>query len=300
LTPREPLKSESATGTGRSAGLIRSQFGAIMFHMANPSFTPENERRAHAPAVGKAVRVLETIATQDQPLGVSEIGRRTGLSKSTVHALLGSLLHEGLLEGGAEDRGYRLGHRLIALAQRARDSAVVDRGRASLVALGQRTGESAFLGRLDGDTVQVLDREEGGSSLKLSAPVGSAIPVLAGALGKAYLGNLGPDLARSYLLHRDLPRFTDASIVSRERLLSDARQSAARGYALDNGEYLPGIAAAASCFAWKGSTYFLWVVRIERAAGADLDTLGLLALEAARALQRDLRDASPEDGGSAS
>jgi DNA-binding IclR family transcriptional regulator len=267
-----------------------------MFHMANPSFTSENERRAQAPAVGKAVRVLETIAAQDQPLGVSEIGRRTGLSKSTVHALLASLVQEGLLEGGVDERGYRLGYRLIALAQRARDSAVVERGRASLTALAQRSGETAFLGRLDGETVQVLDREEGGRSLKLSAPIGSAIPVLAGALGKAYLGEIGPERARSYLVHRELPRFTDASIVSRERLLSDARHSAGRGYALDSGEYLSGVAAAACCFSFKGSVYFLWVVRIERADGADLDRLGLLTQEAARSLERELSEVDPDNG----
>lgn len=276
--------------------MIARRRGAIMFRMANPSFTSGNERRVRTPAVGKAVRVLETIAAQEQPLGVSEIGRRTGLSKSTVHALLASLLQEGLLEGGTSEGGYRLGQRLIVLAQQARDSTLVERGRASLVALAERSGETAFLGRLDGETVQVLDREEGGSSLKLSAPVGSAIPVLAGALGKAYLGEIGPERARSYLLHRDLPRFTDASIVSRERLLSDARHSAARGYALDSGEYLSGVAAAACCFSFKGSVYFLWVVRIKRADGTDLDRLGLLTQEAMRTLQRDLSELASDSG----
>lgn len=269
-----------------------------MFHMANPSFSAENERRAQVPAVGKAVRVLEAVAEQEQPLGVSEIGRRTGISKSTVHALLASLLTEGLLEGSAE-RGYRLGPRLIELAQRARDSSIVEIGRESVRALARRSGETVFLGRLEGDAVLVLDREEGGQSLKLSAPVGSAVPVLAGALGKSYLGEIGPDRARNYLLHHDLPRFTDASIVSRERLLSDARQSAARGYALDSGEYLAGVAAAACCFSWKGAVYFLWTVRIERAEGAGLDTLGLLTQEAARCLQRALRDTPVDDGGAA-
>jgi DNA-binding IclR family transcriptional regulator len=262
--------------------------------MANSSFTAENERPAQAPAVGKAVRVLEAIAGQEGPLGISEIGRRTGLSKSTVHALIGSLLREGLLESSAAEGGYRLGHRLISLSQRAKDSAVVEHGRAGLQALVQRTGETGFLGRLAGDTLWVLDREESAQSLKLSAPIGSSIPVLAGALGKAYLGELGPDRARSYLQHHELPRFTDLSIVSRERLLSDARQAAARGYALDRGEYLSGVAAAACCFTWEGSMYFLWIVRIDRATGTDLDMLGLLVQEASRDLQRALREAAPE------
>jgi DNA-binding IclR family transcriptional regulator len=259
-----------------------------MFHMANPSFSEENDKRRQAPAIGKAVRILETIAEQEQPLGVSEIGRRTGLSKSSVHALLASLTSEGLLEGDAEVGGYRLGHRLISLSQQAQDAAVVEQGRARLRALAGRSGETAFLGRLAGDTVRVLDREESHGSLKLSAPVGSTIPLLAGALGKAYLGEIGPERARRFLLHRELDRYTDATIISRERLLSDARQAASRGYALDRGEYLAGVAAAACCFVWEGSTYFLWIVRIERAAGAEMDMLGLLVHEAARELMKAL------------
>lgn len=261
-----------------------------MFCMANPAFSTENTARAQAPAVGKAVRVLEAIAAQEQPLGVSEIGRRTGLSKSTVHALVASLMREGLLEGGV-DGGYRLGYRLISLSQQARDSAVVERAQAGLHALAARTDETVFLGKLVGDSVSVLDREESARSLNLSAPVGSSIPVLAGALGKAYLGEIGPEAARRYIAHHDLPAFTEASTVSPERLLSDARQAESRGYALDRGEYLPGVAAAACCFSWEGSIYFLWIVRIERSAGPDLDTMGLLVQEAARTLQRSLRDA---------
>jgi DNA-binding IclR family transcriptional regulator len=268
-----------------------------MFCMANPAFSTQNTERVQAPAVGKAVRVLEAVAEQDRPLGVSEIGRRTGLSKSTVHALVGSLLREGLLEGGTADGGYRLGHRLISLSQRAKDSAVVERAQARLRALARRTDETVFLGKLVGDRVSVLDREESARSLNLSAPVGSSIPVLAGALGKAYLGEIGAEAARSYVSQRELPQFTEASIVSPERLLSDARQAASRGYALDRGEYLPGVAAAACCFSWEGSAYFLWIVRIERSTGTDLDTLGLLVQEAARSLQRSLRDGNGVQGG---
>lgn len=260
-----------------------------MFCMANPAFSTENDARARAPAVGKAVRVLETVAAQEQPLGVSEIGRRTGLSKSTVHALVTSLLREGLLEGGRASGGYRLGHRLISLSQRAKDSVIVERAQPELRSLAQETQETVFLGKLVADRVSVLDREESARSLNLSAPVGSTVPVLAGALGKAYLGEIGAEAARQYLAHHQLPQFTEASILAPERLLSDARQAATRGYALDRGEYLAGVSAAACCLRWEGSMYFLWVVRIEQAGGPGLDTLGLLTQEGARNLQRSLQ-----------
>lgn len=263
-----------------------------MFHMANRAFDTENQLRTGAPAVGKAFRVLEAVAAQDEPLGVSEIGRRTGLSKSTVHGLLASLLQEGLLESGAAARGYRLGRRLIGLSQRAKDSAVIETARPAVKALAQSADETVFFGRLVEDTVVVLEREASSRPLALSAPSGSRIPVLAGALGKTYLGEIGPDSARAYVARLDGSRPGGGTVVSPERLLSDARQAASRGYALDRGEYLSGVAAAACCFNWEGAYYFLWIVRIDGSAGPDLDTLGPLVADAAQAVQRSLRDAT--------
>ena len=42
-----------------------------MFHMANPSFSAENERRTQAPAVGKAMRVLEAVAERELTIVLS-------------------------------------------------------------------------------------------------------------------------------------------------------------------------------------------------------------------------------------
>lgn len=234
------------------------------------------------------MRVLEIVAQQEQPLGVSEIGRRTGLSKSTVHALLGSLVAEGLLEPRTQDTGFRLGHRLIHLSRGARDSAVVEGARGVLRDLSRQSGEMAFVGRLAGESVVILQRAEIPRSLSLSAPLGAHVPVLAGALGKAYLGMLGPETARAYLDGARLPRFTDRSVITPERYLSDARLAASRGYALDSGEYLPGVGAATACFAWEDAIYFVWAVRIESASRTDLDTLGLLVYDYARQLKRGL------------
>ena len=49
-------------------------------------------------AIARAVRVLEELADEDEPLGVSELARRTGISKSSVFRIANELDEHRLVE----------------------------------------------------------------------------------------------------------------------------------------------------------------------------------------------------------
>lgn len=69
---------------------------------------------SHVRAVSKAAWVLRALADTAHPLSVRELACRTGIPRSTVHALCTTLCQEGLLEAqpGAGYRLGRLGERL--------------------------------------------------------------------------------------------------------------------------------------------------------------------------------------------
>jgi len=225
-----------------------------MFLMTNATFAQANESRLSAPAVRKALRVLDLVAA-DGGVGISEIARRTNLSKSTVHGLVGALLDEGALVAG--DGGLALGPRLAALASSARDGRVLEAGQSAVTQLAEKTGETALFGRANGDSVTILARADGARTVTVSAPLGARVPLSARALA-------------------------DAS-VRPVRFQSGA--TASRPFAIDQGNYLAGIVGIAAAIVWQKVTYFIWTVSLDALHDdAGLQRLGAATADAAAGL----------------
>ena len=66
--------------------------------------------------LGKARLILESFELDDVDLSLSELSRRTGISKASVHRLAQELLDWGMLERSGQE--YRLGMRAFELGSR--------------------------------------------------------------------------------------------------------------------------------------------------------------------------------------
>src|SRR5260370_23462707 len=66
-------------------------------------------------SVAAAIRVLKVFSEQEPEIGISNLAKRMGLAKSTVHRLATTLVSEGLLEQNEENGRYRLGIQLFTL-----------------------------------------------------------------------------------------------------------------------------------------------------------------------------------------
>ncbi|MBC5805303.1 MAG: IclR family transcriptional regulator [Candidatus Eremiobacter antarcticus] len=202
---------------------------------------------ARVPAVFKAFKLLETVSLSEKPLGVSELSRRLQMGKSTIHGLVTTLESLGALEAVNGSKRYALGPRLHALSARAGNHADLRRiARSALERLASRTEQTSFLGVPADGQVTILDIVHGRPALSISAPVGSSIPLVAGAVGKVLLGAWEPQRRRTFLQERALPAFTASSIVDPERYEDAVMRSVERGVAIDEDEYIDGVRAAAS------------------------------------------------------
>ncbi|HEV2894806.1 MAG TPA: helix-turn-helix domain-containing protein, partial [Actinomycetota bacterium] len=65
-------------------------------------------------SVAKAARVLQAFTPLVASLSVRQMAERTGIPRSTAHAICLTLCDAGLLEEGT-GRGYRLGPALVGL-----------------------------------------------------------------------------------------------------------------------------------------------------------------------------------------
>jgi IclR family transcriptional regulator, KDG regulon repressor len=246
---------------------------------------------AKVPAVLKAFKLLEIVSQADKPLGVSELARRLELGKSTVHGLVTTLESLGVLEVANGSRKYVLGPRLSALSSRnglGPDLRTV--ARPALERLAETTEQTSFLGVPADDHVTILDIVHGRPALSLSAPVGSSIPLLAGAVGKVVLSTWDPRRRSAFLRKNTLPAFTKASPTTPQAYERAIAETMARGAAIDVDEYIEGVRAAAAPVmgAHKKLAAVVWVAGFARHIDLpNLDSIAsAVAAEAAEVTRR--------------
>ena len=78
--------------------------------------------------VHKAMAVVSAFSYSEPVLGVSELSRRLGLGKSTVHRILATLLADGFVEQTRDER-YRLSIKMYDIGQQVAASIELPRGR---------------------------------------------------------------------------------------------------------------------------------------------------------------------------
>lgn len=183
-------------------------------------------------AVEHSIDVLEVMAASGRAIGVSDIARRTGLSKAAVHHLLVTLESRRFVMREPDSHLYRLGWALYELGTNVVRGVDLSRAaRPLLDRLAEQTGESTLLGILDEETVLYLDRGEAPTGLRMTANAGRRGPLHATASGKILLAFAeDPDLFTRVIdgPPQQLTRttITDASALRRE--IAQVRQT---GYA---------------------------------------------------------------------
>lgn len=198
------------------------------------------------PSLRKALRVL-LLLSDGVERGLSEISRQLGISKSTLHEILYTLEAEGFLRRNPLSKKYSLGPGLFELLGKGiSESEMRKVAYPFMVNLREVSGETVFLGVVRGDKVIVLEVVESDKDLRVTAPVGARVPLLAGALGKAYLAKLEEEEVRRLLMEKGIKRYTSRTITDIDQYLEELKKVRKDGVALDDEEYLDGVRAIAA------------------------------------------------------
>jgi DNA-binding IclR family transcriptional regulator len=214
-----------------------------------------------APTVGKTFRILKSISRNPQGQTISELSQQLGISKSTVHGISAALEEVGVISRAPDSRRFRLGTTLFELGRAAFSRIdVKEIARPLLEQLMRKTRESVFLGIRNRDHVTILDIVESTNDLKITSPIGTTIPLLAGAVGKVFLSEMEAERAAA-ILRRGLPRFTGRSITDPLRYHRELQNTRQIGHAVDDEEYISGVRAVAAPIRSDGKLLAaIWVV----------------------------------------
>ncbi|MFN3258677.1 MAG: IclR family transcriptional regulator [Ilumatobacter sp.] len=250
-----------------------------------------------ASIVQRTSLVLDAFRTGRTSLGLSELSRRTGLPKPTVHRLAGQLVEYGFLE--RHGTTYRLGVRLFELGLRVPRSRVLrEAALPFLEDLYVASAETVHLATRDGDDVMYLEKIRGHRSAATPSEIAGRMPLHSTATGKSILAFSGSDEIEAYLsrpLRRVTPRTTVVASVLREQL----DQTREFGWAVEREETLIGFVSVAAPVLIDGETPVASLSVTGPLHRLDPVRFGPTVRTAARALARVLGGGDSSPGGAA-
>ena len=224
---------------------------------------------------------------------MSELARGLNMAKSTVHGMTSALEEVGAVMRDPQTKRYKLGFTLLEIGRSAYSQIDLETSAKPIMEdLMEKTQTSVFLGILNWDHVTVLDIVESRQDLKITAPVGTTMPLFAGAVGKVFLASLDAEQAAKIVNSKGMPRFTENSIVDSELYYQELKRVKQKGYAVDDEEYILGVRAVAAPIKGLGQLKSaIWAVGFK--ASLDEKRMQILIKEtqkAAEAISRRIQE----------
>ena len=196
--------------------------------------------------LGRAFEVLSCFTVGDASLTLSEISRRTGVSKATVHRLVTELARWGVVE--QTRAGVQLGLRLFELGQLAsRHRTVGEAALPYLRDLHEATRETVHLVvpvEDSGLEVVYLEKVAAKGGPALPSRVGGRMPSYCTGVGKALLA-FSPPSTVDAVVRAGLKRLTPYTIVAPALLRRELAEIRETGFAFEREESALGVVCVA-------------------------------------------------------
>jgi IclR family transcriptional regulator, pca regulon regulatory protein len=206
---------------------------------------------AYSQSLERGLAVLSAFRSGRPQLGVSELGRELGLSRSTTHRYVATLAALGYLQQDPDSKRYRLGPRVLDLGFSAINSMELREVAAPhLRELSDETGFTVNMAILDELDIVYVERcrssRAGQREIDLNLHVGARLPAYCTSLGKVLLAWLPADDQSERLERIELVRRGPNTITSRPAFAAELKRVKANGYAISNEELAFGLRSIAA------------------------------------------------------
>ncbi len=218
---------------------------------AEPAWSiPSLREPRYSQSLERGLAILGCFTPERPVLGIADIADELGMSRSTTHRYVITLVALGYLEQGAS-RKYRLGLRVTDLGMSALNSTGLrEHARPHLEDLRQRTSYTASIGVLDGTEVLYVERarsyRRGQNQVDLGLQAGSRLPAYCTAIGKLLLAYLPDSQQRDIVAETKTVKRGPNTITAKKALRAELEQEREDGFAVEDEELAPGLYAIAA------------------------------------------------------
>jgi IclR family transcriptional regulator, pca regulon regulatory protein len=205
----------------------------------------------YSQSLERGLAILSAFRSGRPLLGVSELGRDIGLSRSTTHRYVATLAALGYLQQDPATKKYRLGPRVLDLGFSAINSMELREVAAPhLRELSDVTGYTVNMAILDGLDIVYVERSRsaraGQREIDLNLHVGSRLPAYCTSLGKVMLAFLEENDQKAALAGIDFTRRGPNTVTSRAAFLLELKRVREDGFAINNEELAYGLRSIAA------------------------------------------------------
>jgi DNA-binding IclR family transcriptional regulator len=195
-------------------------------------------------SAARTIEILELLAERgNHPVTIRDLCERMGAPRSSVYALLRTLVDAGWVRTDALNTEYSIGIRALLAGTTYLDTdPILALVHPILAGVGKQLGATVNFGRLDGQDIVYLATWEAPGRERRTPRVGRRLPAHATAIGQAILSTLEDPASR---LHPPLDRLTGATVTDPAELLRILRTTRERGYAREDGQNTSAVACVA-------------------------------------------------------
>lgn len=194
----------------------------------------------------KALRILETLCSDQPDWGIRQLGRELNIDPATVYRLINTLNATGFVEQNSANKRYLLGPKVMKLS-----SAYNHHNPLPTIAMkvfgaySEKFAYNFYLGALSNFYVFYLAVLDGRGPIQLIIDPGATLDLHCTALGKALLAFQDEEYIQEYLDTHELHKYTPRTITEAEHLIEHLSTIREHGYAINEGEYFDNIGAVA-------------------------------------------------------
>jgi IclR family transcriptional regulator, pca regulon regulatory protein len=211
---------------------------------------PSLREPRYSQSLERGLAILACFSPERPIRGIADLADELGMSRSTTHRYVVTLVELGYLEQGAQ-RKYRLGLRVTDLGMSALSSmSLRDHAHPYLEELRRETNFTVSLAILDGPEVLYVDRLRGSRQdqhkIDFDVHVGSRLPAYCTAIGKILLANLPEAEQKAVIGEIEFSKHGPNAISSRKALKAELESLIDESVAVDDEEFSADVQAIAA------------------------------------------------------
>jgi IclR family transcriptional regulator, pca regulon regulatory protein len=198
-------------------------------------------------ALAKGLAVVEAFDARAPAMTLSDVARKTGLSRGTARRLLLTLVELGY--AGFDGKNFSLRPRVLNLGFSYLNSQTLwQLAQPYMVELVEQVHESCSISVLDGtDIVYVARVPTAARIMSINLGIGTRLPAFATSMGRVLLAGLPVEEIERLLAEvLPLPRHTSKTITEPKELLREIEQVRRQGWALVDQELEQGLRSVAA------------------------------------------------------
>jgi IclR family pca regulon transcriptional regulator len=244
----------------------------------------------------RGLAVIRAFGPDDPELTLSDVARRTGLTRAAARRFLLTLTDLGYVR--SDGKQFALTPRILELGYAYLSSlSLPEIAEPHLERLAAEVRESSSVSVLDGDEIVYVGRVPTSRIMRVSINVGTRFPAYATSMGRILLAALPDDELRAYLARAEIRPLTARAIGNPEDLREELVRIREQGWALVDQELEEGLRSIAAPVHDGGGRVVAAVNVSAHASRASRETVTteLLPplLDTAKRIEADLRDVSP-------